>query len=271
MKAILLLGLLFVSAFAQHDNNRGTVKVHNGPDTDPARRNEPHVDCDFYIQGFGFNDPSGSLQFFVWRPTGDKTPVTPTGDSLTWTGTAAAKKGFDFQKGPYQLDAGHYRVEVYTDDGHPGNAAHSAKSKVFWVDECAKPAPPPVYPAPTPVYPAPTPAPVYEPAPAPVYEPAPAPEPVYEPAPAPEPVYEPAPAPAYPTPAPADDSDDKDNSDANDDADSKDGSDDADHADTNDGADDKDSNDDNDDSNNSYPAPAPAPAPAPYRPAPAYP
>ena len=147
MRAIVLIGLLAI-AFAQNDNNRGTVKIHAGPDTDPERRNQPHVACDWYVQGFNFHDPSGTLQFFSWSPTGDKSPVTPTGDNLVWAGTADGDGEYDFQKGPYQLSAGHYRLEVYTDDGHPGNSAHYAKSKMFWVDDCTPPTPPPT-PAPT--------------------------------------------------------------------------------------------------------------------------
>jgi len=146
LRSIVLLVLL-ASCLAQ-DNNRGTVKVHADSSADPDRKNEPHVSCDFYVQGFGFRDPSGTLRFFTWAPTGDGTPITPTGDNLVWTGTPDGDGEFDFLKGPYQLPAGHYRVNVYTDDGHPGgNSSQKAKSKVFWVDECAAPPPPP--PAPT--------------------------------------------------------------------------------------------------------------------------
>jgi len=194
LRTILLLALLATSCLAQsRDNNRGTVKIHDGPEADPEKRNEPHVDCDFYVQGFNFHDSDGTLQFFAWAPTGNKGVVTPTGDNLVWTGEADGDGEFNFQKGPYQLPAGHYKLEVYTTDGHPGsNSGQKAKSKVFWVDECA-PAPAP-YPTPAPE-PYPTPAP--EPTPAP-YEPAPEPEP----APAPYPAPGPAPAPYVPPPSP---------------------------------------------------------------------
>jgi len=120
--------------FGAADNNRGTVKVHDGPDTDPERRNEPHVNCDFYVQGFNFHDGSGHLEFQHWRPTGDFEAVTPSGASLEWTGTLNTKGTYDYELGPYVLPSGHYRLEVYTNDGHPGSTDQFAKSKTFWVD-----------------------------------------------------------------------------------------------------------------------------------------
>ena len=124
------------TAAAQNDTNRGTVKIHDDMETDPEERNVPHVSCDFFVQGFNFNDPEGSLVFVSWPPTGDMSEVTPTGDDLNWTGTEDGDGEYDFLKGPYQLPPGHYRLEVYTDDGHPGHDQHFAKAKTFWVDEC---------------------------------------------------------------------------------------------------------------------------------------
>lgn len=123
-------------ATATH-NNKGTVKVHDELDADPDRRNEPHVSCDFWIEGFKMGDDSGWLEFFDWPPTGDKSAVTPGGDDLNWTaGSGDAEDGWGFLKGPYSLPPGHYRVEAYTTDGHPGGTGHFAKAKMFWVDEC---------------------------------------------------------------------------------------------------------------------------------------
>ncbi|HVM45865.1 MAG TPA: hypothetical protein VM582_08020 [Candidatus Thermoplasmatota archaeon] len=123
------------TAVAQNDDNRGTVKVHDSPVEDPDQRNVPHVTCDFYVEGFNMKDPTGTIVFYSWPPTGDKSEVTPTGDTLVWTGTPDGDGEYDFLKGPYFLPAGHYRVEVYTDDGHPGHE-HFAKAKMFWVDPC---------------------------------------------------------------------------------------------------------------------------------------
>lgn len=55
---------------------------------DPDSRNQPHVSCDFYIEGFNMKDSTGYLRFYSWPPTGNKSVVTPSGDTLTWTGTA---------------------------------------------------------------------------------------------------------------------------------------------------------------------------------------
>lgn len=124
------------TAWAAKDDNRGTIKIHDGATADPDERNEPHVSCDFYVQGFNMKDAQGHLEFFSWPPTGDKSGITPSGDTLTWTGTADGDGEWNFQKGAYFLPEGHYRLEAYTDDGHPGNESHFAKAKMFWVDPC---------------------------------------------------------------------------------------------------------------------------------------
>jgi len=131
------------TALAVSDNNRGTVKIHDGPDADPDERNEPHVSCDFYVQGFNFHDGSGRLAFQVWPPTSNPADVTPTGDDLEWTGTDDGDGEFNFEKGAYYLPEGHYRLEVYTYDDHPGHeGGHFAKAKMFWVDPCEEEQPP---------------------------------------------------------------------------------------------------------------------------------
>ncbi|HEX2022655.1 MAG TPA: hypothetical protein VHH36_08070 [Candidatus Thermoplasmatota archaeon] len=124
-------------------DNRGTIKIHDNATADPEERNEPHVSCDFYVQGFNMKDPAGHLVFTAWPPTSNKHEVTPTGDTLTWTGVPDGDGEYDFLKGAYFLPAGHYRLEVYTDDGHPGHeAGHFAKAKMFWVDPCEGEQPP---------------------------------------------------------------------------------------------------------------------------------
>lgn len=144
MTAMLCLALALAgTAAAQNDTNRGTVKIHDGPDADPDQRNEPHVSCDFYVEGFNFNDDSGYLRFEVWPPTSNKAPITPTGDDLEWTGTSDGDGGYDFEKGAYYLPEGHYRLEVFTYDGHPSHdEGHFAKAKMFWVDPCEDEQPP---------------------------------------------------------------------------------------------------------------------------------
>lgn len=123
------------------DNNSGTVKVHDNEDENPDSRNVPHVSCDFWIEGFNLNDDVGTLVFYGWPPTGEKSVVTPTGASLAWTSDGVNANGnHHFLAGPFALPAGHYRVEVYTEDGHPGgNGSHFAKTKTFWVEPCDSP------------------------------------------------------------------------------------------------------------------------------------
>lgn len=139
-----LLALVLAASFAVgtasangNDDNRGTIKVHDDEDADPDPRNEPHVSCDFWVQGFNMHDAEGVLKFYAWPPTGDKSIVTPTGDDLAWEGTPDGDGEYDFLSGAYQLPVGHYRVEAWTTDDHPGHT-HFAKAKMFWVDPCAE-------------------------------------------------------------------------------------------------------------------------------------
>lgn len=146
-----LAALTVASGFAlaghggEHDNNAGTIKLHDEAIADPNERNEPHVACEFWVEGFNMNDASGHLEFYSWPPTGDKSMVVPGGDSLTWTGWTEddADGNHHLLNGPYYLESGHYRVEAYTDDGHPGHDAHFAKSKMFWVECDETDLPPP--------------------------------------------------------------------------------------------------------------------------------
>lgn len=139
--ALLLAIAAAAPAAAQNDNNAGTVKVHDDESENPEQRNVPHVSCDFWIEGFNMNDASGTLVFYAWPPTGDKSEVTPTGAGLDWTGDEENEQGnHHFLAGPFQLPPGHYRVEVYTDDGHPGgDDLKFAKTKTFWVEPCDTP------------------------------------------------------------------------------------------------------------------------------------
>ncbi len=140
---VTLTTLLFVGAIAlsltplaSAHGNPGTIKVHDDEVADPGPNNQPHVACDFWIEGFGMQDDSGELIFYGWPPSGNKSEVVPSGDDLSWTGTPEDKKGYHFLKGPYQLPPGHYRVEAFSTGGHPGGHDHFSKTKTFWVDPC---------------------------------------------------------------------------------------------------------------------------------------
>lgn len=131
----ILLALAATPAEA-HVNNQGTIKVHDSADADPDQRNEPHVDCDFWIEGFNMFDDSGELVIYDWPPTGNKSEVLRD----VWIGTEEEDgDGHHFLNGPYTLPSGHYRVEAFSDGGHPGNDTHFAKAKMFWVKCGAEP------------------------------------------------------------------------------------------------------------------------------------
>jgi hypothetical protein len=121
-------------ASAKTTPNSGTIKIHDDATADPEVRNEPHVSCDFWVEGFNMEDDSGDLVFKSWPPTGDKSVVTPTGDDLDWTAdTGNAHGNYHFLNGPYQLPDGHYKVNAVNEGGD------KTKSKVFWVDPCETP------------------------------------------------------------------------------------------------------------------------------------
>jgi len=132
--ATALFSLALPGASAVH-NNQGTVKVHDNETENPETRNVPHVDCQFWIEGFKLGDDAGWIVFYAWPPTGDKS-VVETGVDQTWTADSGAASGeFHFLAGPFTLPSGHYRVEVFTNDGHPGSdSGHFAKAKTFWVE-----------------------------------------------------------------------------------------------------------------------------------------
>lgn len=144
---ILLFALALAPAPASAtESNPGTIKVHDTTFVDPPQRNQPHVDCEFYIEGFHMADTSGTLVIQVWHPTADPADVL----NDTWTGTPETDgKGSHFLNGPYTLPEGHYRVEVFSSTGHPGDSEHFAKAKMFWVEPCETVPPPPVLQCPT--------------------------------------------------------------------------------------------------------------------------
>jgi hypothetical protein len=134
---LLALALVAVAPYAQaapkHENNSGTIKVHDNATADPEERNQPHVSCDFWVEGFNMEDDSGNLVFQAWPPTGHKQVVVPSGASTSWSADSGNSHGnFHFLAGPFQLPAGHYKVTSVDNEG-------KQKSKVFWVDECKTP------------------------------------------------------------------------------------------------------------------------------------
>ncbi len=146
LRRVVLWGLLAIFLASQmptasaHNGNAGTIKVHDDDSYDTDNSNNPHVICQFWIEGVNMDGTGGSIVFYDWPPTGNKDFV---GDD-PWTGVPeVVGNGYHFQNGPYVLPPGHYRVEAYSDEGHPGNHGHFAKSKMFWVDPCDDVRPPP--------------------------------------------------------------------------------------------------------------------------------
>lgn len=132
--ATMMLAAIPTASAQNENNNRGTIKIHDELEVDPPQQNQPHVSCDFWVEAFNMKEETGRLEFRAWPPTGDKSVVTPTGDSLTYTGTPDGDGEFDFLKGAYFLEPGHYKVEAIAVDGQGRETKE--KSKVFWVDPC---------------------------------------------------------------------------------------------------------------------------------------
>src|ERR1041385_6343621 len=111
-------------------DNPGDVKIHD-PNELELQRNDPHVGCSFYVEGFNMDATSGTITFEAWPPTGDKTIVHATGAAETWTADDTNAHGnHHFLSGPYSLpmmgdahEGTHYKVFV-SDSGHD-------KTKVF--------------------------------------------------------------------------------------------------------------------------------------------
>jgi hypothetical protein len=133
--AVVLGGIAFGMPVLADEGNRGTIKVHDEEEASPAERNEPHVDCeDFWVEGMNMSGDAGQVVFYSWPPTGDKVEM----DRVNWSADGEEQEGggFHFLEGPFMFEAGHYRVEVSTSDGHPGVEEHFAKAKMFWVEPC---------------------------------------------------------------------------------------------------------------------------------------
>ncbi|HEV8360615.1 MAG TPA: fibronectin type III domain-containing protein [Candidatus Thermoplasmatota archaeon] len=130
-----------VPVSAHENNNHGTIKVHDDAEVSPPQLNDPHVACEFWIQGFNMAGGTGHLTFEQIPPTANPPVVVIA--SVDWTGTAEDDgDGFAFLAGPFNFTddpgLGHYRVTAFLDQGHPGNEEHFAKQKVFWVDACGE-------------------------------------------------------------------------------------------------------------------------------------
>lgn len=124
----------------------GSVKIDENPvDDDPS--NEPHVECGFSLQFFGFDDGTNhaDVKFYAWPGTGDKTEVTPQlgASSFDFEGGRPAGNTLNHTE-DYELDTSgitpndkgevHIKVDVTVTDAGGKELFH--KYKVFWVKAC---------------------------------------------------------------------------------------------------------------------------------------
>lgn len=130
--------------------NAGTVKVDGAPfDEHPG--NEPHVDCLFQVDFYGFHADSASVVFDLQAPTRSPSgadrlledTITFADDDEVHGNTLVASRSYDLSDElaasgaePHGNQGFHVKLSVDA-VGTPGGAKH----KVFWVS-CAPPAPP---------------------------------------------------------------------------------------------------------------------------------
>jgi hypothetical protein len=134
--AIAFAGLSQASSAPPGDN--GDVKVHQSGFSVDDQRNQPHVVCSFYLDGFNF-DPNQSVTWFIepWSPGGDH--ATHVLDGTLNMGSTGHNWTTD-----QSLPAGHYKL-FWNFTGEHGKAKH----KVFWVSACTPTSPTTPAPAPS--------------------------------------------------------------------------------------------------------------------------
>jgi LPXTG-motif cell wall-anchored protein len=132
---------------ADPKGNNGTIKI-DGVSLQGGQRNEPHVDCDFALEFFGYDkgDLQAKISFELQAPT-----RRPSGSQVLLEDTLAI--GEDAAGGATDLDASkvyrldfsgvtpqakqgyHVKVTVNAD----GSQGADKKHKVFWVQPCEVP------------------------------------------------------------------------------------------------------------------------------------
>ncbi|WP_026256940.1 hypothetical protein [Actinopolymorpha alba] len=130
----------------------GSVKIDGAP-VDESPANEPHVDCIFGLQFFGFDEGVDAVEttFFGWPPSGDKSVVEPVAGRSSFTFDGGRPPGNTLNHTEmYELDTSgltpnkkgevHIKVDVTVNDAG-GKTFH--KYKVFWVKPCESSAPSP--------------------------------------------------------------------------------------------------------------------------------
>jgi hypothetical protein len=134
--------------------NNGTVKIHDDYG-DTAHHNVPHVDCDFAVAFWGFDQgQTMDVSFAGQAPTGMGTTLTVTGATTSITSPDDAGGGQDYDGEldfradqldlaslgtPHPKQGYHVKLTVVT--GQPdANPTAGHKYKVFWLQPCTQPA-----------------------------------------------------------------------------------------------------------------------------------
>jgi hypothetical protein len=158
--AVAALLALAAPVSADPPGNNGTIKVDGVDFTDIHPNNEPHVDCNFQIDFYGFDATPGLNAEVIY----ELQPPTAAGRTMTVTGPSTVFVGHDDNSGGGS-EAGHDASQAYTlaftGDPHPEQGFHvkltihapgsqgaDVKHKVFWVAPCPptvtnNPPPPP--------------------------------------------------------------------------------------------------------------------------------
>ncbi|HVE47327.1 MAG TPA: hypothetical protein VNA57_11350 [Acidimicrobiales bacterium] len=130
--------------------NNGTIKI-DGVDFDSHPNNEPHVDCIFEIDFYGFDaNQAVTVSFALQAPTtgGTITGTSPSGMTLDDDDNSfgGSERGLDgslrYTLGftgvtPHPKQGYHVKVTIHA----PGAKGADVKHKVFWVEPCGAPTP----------------------------------------------------------------------------------------------------------------------------------
>lgn len=135
------------SAGADPKGNNGTVKI-DGVALQAGQANEPHVDCRFAIEFFGYDQGnlSASVTFSLeaptLRPSGTqvlRTDIVPIGeDPAGGAGDLDASREYELDfagVAPHPQQGYHVKATVHA----AGSQGADTKHKVFWAQPCAVP------------------------------------------------------------------------------------------------------------------------------------
>lgn len=145
---IMLTSLAFaLPAEADPKGNNGTIKI-DGVALKAGQANEPHVDCRFNLEFFGYDEGNlnASISFALQAPTrrasGSQVLLTdslPIGEDPAGGATdpdASKEYQLDFTGvKPHPQQGYHVKVTIHAD----GSQGADTKHKVFWVQPCEVP------------------------------------------------------------------------------------------------------------------------------------